>query len=452
MHFVETTEDVAAFLELFRSKESLIIPIFTDTKAHPAANTLSLLYVRFGMDDYVLPFNHNEGVNLSLEVLHQLETDQTIFSPAPKALHYVLRLTRPAIDLRGLEYFATGMVTEESKFYTPFQRTFYNQQSRFLNLNRAVPIMTLIKYLRSYADMLIGLLTEHREIIETNGFKFHNDVVIPACAFMEAGGIHVESEQFVEKYGVRAKRLLKDDLVFTEYNPYTLAGRVSSKFGGISFTSLNKADGTRAMFTSRFEKGAMVLIDFESFHLRLMGEMMNYPLPKGSLHEHFGKQYFEKDTLTPEEYEESKKITFALLYGDQIETDIPFFKRVQRFITGIWNESQGSGILLSPTGRKIALDRIEDPSPSKLFNYLLQLREMEVGMRGIYNLIPLFEGKNSKVVLYTYDSILIDFDLTDGTQLLKDTLMTLEQDRAFPVRIYGGPSYNSLKKMNISVK
>lgn len=452
MHFVETTEDVAAFLELFRSKESLIIPIFTDTKAHPAANTLSLLYVRFGMDDYVLPFNHNEGVNLPLEVLWHLETDQTVFSPSAKTLRHVLRLTRPIVDLRGLEYFATGMVTEESKFYTPFQRTFYNQQSRFPNLNRAVPIMTLVGYLRSYANTLTELLNEHREIIDTDGFKFHNDVVIPACAFMEAGGIHVNSDLFIEKYGVRAKRLLKGDLVFTEYNPYTLAGRVSSKFGGISFTSLNKTDGTREMFTSRFEKGAMVLIDFESFHLRLMGEMTKYPLPSESLHEYFGKQYFEKDTLTPEEYEESKRITFALLYGEQIDTDIPFFQSVQRFITDIWNVAQGSGSFQSPTGRIIALDRIEDPSPSKLFNYLLQLREMEVGMQGIFNLIPLFEGKNSKAVLYTYDSILIDFDFGDGAQLLKDIVATLEQDKKYPVRIYSGPSYNSLKNVTSRVK
>lgn len=452
MHFVETTEDVAAFLELFRSKDSLIIPIFTDTKAHPAANTLSLLYVRFGVDDYVLPFSHNEGVNLPLEVLNQLETEQTVFSPSAKALCHVLCLARPIIDLRGLEYFATGNVSDESKFFDSFQLSFYNRNSRFLNLNRAVPMMTLIKYLRPYADMLTRLMTDHREITTTKGFSFHNNVVIPACTFMEAGGIHIEKKPFIEKYGVRAKRLIKDDRVFTEYNPYTLAGRVSSKFGGISFTSLNKTDGTRAMFTSRFEKGAMVLIDFESFHLRLMADMMNYPLPKGSLHEYFGKQYFEKDILTPEEYEESKKITFALLYGDQIDTDIPFFKRVQQFITGIWNEAQGSGIVVSPTGREIALERIEDPSPSKLFNYLLQLREMEVGMQGIYNLIPLFENKNSKVVLYTYDSILVDFDLTDGTQLLKDILVSLEQQGRFPVRIYGGKSYNSLKKMSFTVK
>jgi hypothetical protein len=98
------------------------------------------------------------------------------------------------------------------------------------------------------------------------------------------------------------------------------------------------------------------------------------------------------------------------------------------------------------------LDRIEDPSPSKLFNYLLQLREMEVGMQGIFNLIPLFEGKNSKVVLYTYDSILIDFDFGDGAQLLKDIVATLEQDKKYPVRIYSGPSYNSLKNVTSRVK
>jgi hypothetical protein len=452
MIFVESTEDLDAFLVQFKSKESIIIPVFTDTKAHPVANTLSLLYVRFGMEDYVLPFNHNEAINLPPEAITRLETTQRTFSPSAKALCHTLRLTRTPIDLRGLEYFATGAVTEDNKFYLPIQQAFYTKHHATPNLNRAVAIMTLVQYLRAYADMLTGLVSGYREIIDTEGFMFHNNVVIPACAFMESGGIHVDADAFTEKYGARSKRLLKNELVYTEYNPYTLAGRVSSKFGGISFTSLNKTDGTRDMFTSRFEKGAMVLIDFESFHLRLMGELTQYALPKDSLHEYFGKQYFEKDTLTPEEYEESKQITFAMLYGDQTETDIPFFRCVQQFITAMWESAQASGMFVSPTGRTIALDRIEDPSPAKLFNYLLQLREMEVGMKGIFGLIPLFMGKNSKVVLYTYDSILIDFDMSDGKQLVKDIVSTLEQDGTYPVRVYMGNSYNNVKNVTSRVK
>jgi len=452
MIFVETTEEVESFLKQFSANESIVIPVFTDTKAHPAANTLSLLYVRFGLDDYVLPFSHNEALNLPLDVLSHLVTEHRVYSPFVKALRHVLPVNLPLVDLKGVEYFATGSVTEDSKFYLPAQLAFYNQNGRFLNINRALSIMTLVKYLRSYADLLSDILARHQPIIDTEAFQFHNNVVLPACSFMESGGIHVETDDFVEKYGIRVKRLLKDDLVFTEYNPYTLAGRVSSKFGGISFTSLNKTDGTRAMFTSRFANGSMVLIDFESFHLRLMGELINYALPQGSLHEFFGKQYFEKDTLTPEEYEESKKITFALLYGDQTDTDIPFFQSVQQFTTAMWDSAQGSGTYQSPTGRIIALDRIEDPSPSKLFNYLLQLREMEVGMQGIFNLIPLFQNKNSKVVLYTYDSILIDFDHADGAPLLKDIVRVLEQGGKYPVRIYTGCSYHTLKNVTSLVK
>lgn len=453
MRFIETPDELDAFVAQFSSQDSIIIPVLSDTNAHPVANTLSLLYVHFVHgESFVLPFNHNEAINLSPEVLSRLVTSHQVYAPTSKTLDHFLRFSRPTIDLSGLEYFGTGDVTDEQKFYLSAQQSIYNHLYRHVNLNRAVPLMVLVGFCEKYIGHLTGILASHARLIDTEGFRFHNNIVLPACGFMEAGGIHVDEEAFAEKYGERSNRLCTDGIIYTQYNPYTLAGRVSSKFGGISFTSLNKHDGTREMFTSRFEKGVMVLIDFESFHLRLMAELTGFKLPAESLHEYFGKQYFNVDTLTPDQYDESKRKTFALLYGDQRATDIPFFQCVQQFITDMWSTAQGSGMFVSPTGRTVAMERMEDPSPAKLFNYVLQLREMEVGMQGIFDLIPIFAGKRSKVVLYTYDSILIDFDMTDGKQLITNIVEALEQGGAYPVRIYAGSSYQTVKNVTSRVK
>jgi hypothetical protein len=46
--------------------------------------------------------------------------------------------------------------------------------------------------------------------------------------------------------------------------------------------------------------------------------------------------------------------------------------------------------------------------------------ETEISMLFIYDVNRLLEYKKSKIILYTYDSFLIDYNLEDGYDLLKD--------------------------------
>lgn len=450
MVIVETQEQIDACALAVSMVPSIVIPVFSDVRTHAAANQLSVLFIRtYDGQRFVLPFEHNEGIRLSLDVLSFFSNAQRVFSPVAKALSH--HISCPIIDVKGMEYLVNSTTTDEYDFYVPIQQQMYNKYRWHSQINDAIPLMMLIDYLDRYAEAIqaqVGSLPLPENI---PGFTFHNDIVIPACAFMESDGMHVDSNAFIEKFGIKSQHLIHDDLVYTEYHPYTLAGRVSSKFGGISFTSLNKSDGTRSMFTSRYDHGRMILIDFESFHLRLMGNLMAYDLPTESLHTFFGKQYFDVETLTSEQYDESKRRTFSLLYGDHKETDIPFFRQVHSYVSDMWSVAQSTGHITSPTGRNIYIDRIDDPSPSKLFNYMLQLREMEVGMQGIYDLQTLYTNRKAHVVLYTYDSILIDLDSSEGAQILKDTAVILSQRGQYPVRIYMGHNYHDLTNITDKV-
>ena len=52
-------------------------------------------------------------------------------------------------------------------------------------------------------------------------------------------------------------------------------------------------------------------------------------------------------------------------------------------------------------------------NPQKLLNYLLQGLETAMNVRILWQILRLLRGKNTKVVLYTYDSFLFDLDKSE---------------------------------------
>ena len=79
-------------------------------------------------------------------------------------------------------------------------------------------------------------------------------------------------------------------MVYSEYNPYTATGHASNRFGGLNFAALNKKMGSRKQFISRFGKdGMLVEMDYDAYHLRLIGVVMSYEFPEGSVHEHMAR-------------------------------------------------------------------------------------------------------------------------------------------------------------------
>jgi hypothetical protein len=195
----------------------------------------------------------------------------------------------------------------------------------------------------------------------------------------------------------------------------------------------------------------MVLIDYESFHLRLIAELIDYQLPKEPVHQYLGKMYFEKDELTQEEYDESKRITFRYLYSDdRMQNPPPFFKKIYEYIDGLWDVMHTKGVIYSPHARPIFKHRIENPTPAKLFNYLVQLFETEEVATMVLDWQLMFaKTAASKMVLYTYDSLLFDYNLADGKELLLKTVELMERGGKYPVRVYYGEDYHTMKRLEL---
>jgi hypothetical protein len=90
---------------------------------------------------------------------------------------------------------------------------------------------------------------------------------------------------------------------------------------------------------------------------------------------------------------------------------------------------------------------LHDMNPNKLFNYLLQASETEYNLSMINNVNDLLCEYNSELVLYTYDSLLFDFDLRDGKDLMVKLQDVMSQSGRFPVKTKAGVNYHAMTDM-----
>lgn len=235
---------------------------------------------------------------------------------------------------------------------------------------------------------------------------------------------------------------------YTEYNPYTSTGRPSNHFNNVNYAALNKSDGSRKRFRSRFkENGCLIEIDLIGFHLFLIHSILNLPF-SANIYEDLGKIYFNKSELTDEEITASKTITFRQLYGgiEHQYRNIEPFKSIQKLIDRVYDDYLKGNLKSFGSGRSIDPVQLHGSSPSKILNYLLQNFELEFNIGKIKQLNLLMGKCNSKLVLYTYDSFLIDYCFLDEKSLLTSIF---EVFKGIPFHFKIGHHYDEMRIKNI---
>ena len=174
-------------------------------------------------------------------------------------------------------------------------------------------------------------------------------------------------------------------------------------------------------------------MDFDAYHLRLIADRVNYDFGKGSVHEHMAKLYNV-------DYEEAKRLSFQYLYGflpQEVIQMNAYFGRVYDYINEIWNQFELNDFIESDIYNRRMYKRNlgNDITANKLFNYTIQQMETENNMKVLTKLIPNIKEYKSKLILYSYDSFLFDFNLNDGLDYLKKVKVILEQDGKYPVKV-----------------
>jgi len=92
-------------------------------------------------------------------------------------------------------------------------------------------------------------------------------------------------------------------------------------------------------------------------------------------------------------------------------------------------------------------EHLHEMNPNKLFNYILQATETEHNFYTINNINEALQPYRSRLILYTYDSMLFDYDLTDGKSLIMQLKNVISENGAYPVKIKAGVNYHDMKDM-----
>jgi len=446
---INSQEELDIFNIHLKTSDCILVPILVDNYFHPGNNSISLLYFYF-IDikkEFVILYDHYDRL---MDINIDLNLSRNIYTFDKKELLHIYNFDIDRIidlklsmyidgDIQSLNNINSVLSSKYFKFYI------YNIK----NIRRLYTLSKLIEYCQNLTDIGIKFLSKKPIIVSSKQFKFYNYNVINNLQILESNGLYISKTKLCRYFVNKCNRHINNtSKIYSSYNLLTATGRPANSYNGINFAALNKTNGERGTFTSRFDKdGVLIEFDYESFHPRLISKLINYKID-GNIYNYLGKQLMDKDTLTADEYDEIKSITFQLIYGNIYNEFlvIPFFKKIYVYINDIWENFNIKRYYESSiSGKKIFVNK--SMNKYKLWNYIIQLYESEHNFLIMDKINKFMKGKKSKFILYTYDSFLFDFH-KDDISLLHE-LEEIIMDDYYPLTIKAGSNYNELRKFKI---
>jgi hypothetical protein len=430
MYFIVETEEQLS--QLPKPEKCFIELVSLSEHTHPSLTTPCVLYYNDFQKGYVIPINHSEGFSIKLESIESFLKDVPKVYLLDKKWHsYYLDLPN-SIDLYFTVLDVEGKI-KDFQCYTPVHLDFYEKFKYLPQVNTYIPISKHYERCECMFEMVRDYVGKEQNIQWQNKYT-------EVYKWVEEQGILVEEKLFDKYFETPWKgRSVRDSRVYSSYNLYNITSRPTNAFNSINFLAFNKENGSRTAFMP--ENDAFVEFDFDGYHLRLIANTIGTAIPQDeSIHLFLGKQYFGKDELIPEEYQEAKKITFRQMYNG-VEDEfkhIEFFEDVAHTVEAMWTAYKSNKFLELPNGRRITQ---ENANPQKLFNYYIQCLETVNNVKKLDKLKSYLKDKQSKVLLVVYDSILIDYSVEDGKGTLGEIKDILEEG-GYKVKAKKGHNYN----------
>jgi len=427
---IRVIENIGELEELkikLETEVSIWYPMWVDNDKHPRNTHISFVLIRTLTDRYILPHQHTDTTSLSksqIEGVLNTAGDKWVFQKK-KLLQSFSNLRNGLNDIDTAYFLKTGETID-------YQQPIQHLVAPLLHKGYKEDIIQSIPILKLCEAVDNEFLKHHS--LKTKTYNWYNDIFLPILSDIEQFGIRVDREKFIDRWPQAHKHITSDNLVYTEYNPFTVTGRPSNRHGGVNYAALNKSDGSRDTLIA---DGIFLQMDYDSYHPRLIGKLIDFPLPQTNVHQWLAEQYGC-------DVAEGKGVTFRLLYGgiDDEFRQIPYFDKVADFIDVFWKESVERGYIQTPN-RHIPLSWVEQSNPQKVFNYLLQAYETEMNVDKMKTILDYIKGSGISLELYTYDSFLFDVPADVDKSLIKGLKNIIEED-GYPIKASWGKTYGNL--------
>jgi|TARA_R110001592_G_scaffold5631_4_gene30999 hypothetical protein len=393
MYWLVETEEQINYLISRQFKDAFVEVIPLSDNIHPANNDVSLVYFKPFIEPkgFMLCVTHSECLGVSKTQVNQLLTQtNTLWTRDKKSTLFYFQI-QSLLDV-------SAVIPPYIQDKTQAHHILYQRYPNKKDINTIVPIVKHYETCQLIYDNVKHGFEEERPPY----FDFYNKWAPLAFFGLEKNGIKINKEEFETHF-----HPVDGDYVYTSYNYNTLTTRPSNKFGGVNYAALNKENGCRKSFIPRNDE--FVEYDISAYHPTLAAKLVDYEFGEGDIHQAFADMY-------KVDYKKAKELTFKQLYGGVFDNykDLPFFKKTSVYIEDNWKKFNEVGYVEVPTsGYRFYKSKLEDMNPQKLFNYVLQNLETATNVCILIELHKLLRGKNTKLVLYTYDSFLFDLDKSE---------------------------------------
>lgn len=432
--------------KLSYSKPCFISVIPLNHNYHPKLTEVSLIYYKVeGHKGYIFPINHNDGFSLDVELVKEfILKHPNIYVLDKKKILYFLGdkfKENNIIDINLLHLENTINQLELPDYKSIVANYIEGTFKSHPKLNSFIPITkhyeeqeSIYSFIKSY----IG-----NQLKST----YYNTDYIWNMYCVEKNGINLDRATLDQHYSLKIPQFsIRDNKILSQYNLYNFTSRPSNSFNGVNYAALNKTDGTRGFIIP--EEDYLFEFDMKSYHLFLSAKIIGFELPEGDIHTEFGKYYFGKEELTPEEYKKSKQLSFKQMNGGVFSQykHVPFWNKLEEHIKTLWIKIQENGYVELVCGRKIKLEEIIEPTPQKCWNYIIQNYETYCNILILKDLFVYLRDKKSKIIMYSYDAFLVDYKNEDGKFILKE-IKNIIENQGFKSSVSYGINYNELKSI-----
>lgn len=426
MHSIIETKQQLSRLQEHCEDVCFVNIIPSNDNFHPKFNNVVGVYYHcLNSKGYIFPVNHSETFNLEWnDVLDFLKKHKIIYVLNKKFHDYFLPNTLESTDIQFNVLNKTNKIINTTDYDTPVHTHFYREHYFRNNINSLIPIT---KHLEKWDKVFDAV----KEYLNYRPLTWFDKEYTSVFRRIEEEGIKISPTKFTyhfeptfEDYSINKNK------IHSSYNLYNLTTRPSNTFNNINFAALPKENGARHSFIPQHDY--FIEYDFTAYHPSLIGSLFDFKFADSP--------YLHLSKILETTEEEAKEITFKNIYGGVKEQfrDKEFFRQVNGLIRKMWNIYQQENRVKLSNGR--ILNKTEDLSPTKIFNYYIQSLETKSNVELVGKVLDYLEQKKSKVVLYTYDSILLDFSKEDGMETVTTVKQMLEST-GFQTKMKKGTDY-----------